>query len=190
MQPFFFTLFIASLTIVLIAQPTRTDYSNAVIREVKDAPDQPLSEVKKSDEEWQQVLSPIEYHVLRKAGTEPPNGKIYQQFKTQGEGVYYCAGCGAELFSSKEKFDSGSGWPSFYAPSAENIKLDIDQKIGYKRVEIRCNKCDGHLGHVFEGEGFQTPTDQRYCVNGVCLTFSPKEDVSTSEKKGAAPTKK
>ena len=151
-------------------------YSSAMIEEISSKPEQPTKEVKKTPEEWAAELSAEEYAVLRKAGTEPANSPIYKQFKAQGEGVYYCAGCNAELFTSKEKFDSGSGWPSFYAPSVEdNIKLDVDYKIGYKRVEIKCDKCDGHLGHVFEGENSGNPTDKRYCVNGVCLKFQPKE---------------
>lgn len=171
---------LATFTLWAVAEQAGKDYSSAMIEVIEKAPEQPESVVEKSAEEWEQDLSPIEFHVLRKAGTEPANGKIYKQFKSQGEGVYYCSGCGAELFSSKEKFDSGSGWPSFYAASAEqNIKLDVDYKIGYKRVEIRCDKCDGHLGHVFEGEGHATPTDKRYCVNGVCLKFLPQEEKAT-----------
>jgi len=159
-----------------VAQERKARYSEAMIEIIDSTPEQPSQEVKKTAEQWAKELSAEEYHVLRKAGTEPANGAIYKQFKAQGEGVYYCAGCGAELFTSKEKFDSGSGWPSFYAPSVEdNITLDVDYKIGYKRVEIKCSKCDGHLGHVFEGERFDTPTDKRYCVNGVCLQFQPKK---------------
>jgi len=159
-----------------VAETKGKHYSEAVIEIIDKAPEQPTKEVEKTKEEWKSELSEVEYVVLREAGTEPANGNIYKQFKKQGEGVYFCAGCGAELFSSKEKFDSGSGWPSFYGPSAEkNIKLDVDYKIGYKRVEIRCDKCDGHLGHVFEGEGYKTPTNKRYCVNGVCLKFLPEK---------------
>lgn len=149
----------------------------AMIEILNEEPTQPEKEVTKTEQEWKKELSDLEYHVLRKDGTEPPNSPIYKQFKDQGEGVYYCAGCGAELFSSEEKFDSRSGWPSFYAPSdQENIKYNIDYKIGYKRTEVRCGKCDGHLGHVFEGEGFGTPTDKRYCINGVCLNFLPEDE--------------
>ena len=175
----------ASLTLILlgvfvvweVAGINREDYSNAMIEIIEKEPTQPEAVVNKTKEEWQKELSPVEFHVLREAGTEPANGKIYKQFKAQEGGVYYCAGCGAELFSSKEKFDSGSGWPSFYAPSEEkNITLDVDYKIGYKRVEVKCAKCDGHLGHVFEGEKYNTPTDERYCVNGVCLKFLPEKE--------------
>lgn len=169
--------FLGLFALWAVAEKAGKDYNSAVIEIIKKEPTQPSEEVEKSKEEWEKELSPVEYHVLRESGTEPPNGKIYKQFKDQGKGVYYCAGCGAELFSSEEKFDSGSGWPSFYAPSEEkNVKLDVDYKIGYKRVEIKCDKCDGHLGHVFEGEGYNTPTDKRYCVNGVCLKFLPEEE--------------
>jgi len=172
-------LFVSLFSICVFAEVTRKDYANAMIKELKDAPEQPTQEVEKSKEEWKKDLSEVEFHVLRNAGTEPPNGNIYKQFKAQGDGEYYCAGCGAKLFDSSQKFDSGSGWPSFFDGTLKNIRLDEDYHLGYKRVEIRCNKCDGHLGHVFEGEGYKTPTDKRYCVNGVCLTFLPKD---TEEK--------
>ena len=108
--------------------------------------------------------------MARKAGTERPNGQLYKQFKKQGDGSYYCVGCDAELFSSKERFDSRSGWPSFYGPSnTKNVKSKVDED-GY-RVEVLCNVCDSHLGHVFKGEGFDTPTDLRYCINGTVLKF-------------------
>lgn len=137
-------------------------------------PEQPNGTVEKTDAEWKKILTPEQYYILREAGTERPNGEVYRQFKKQGGGTYYCAGCDAELFTSKEKFDSGCGWPSFYDPSkAKNVKLTTDYKIGYARTEVRCAVCDGHLGHVFEGEGFDTPTDKRYCINGIALKFVP-----------------
>ena len=130
--------------------------------------------VKKSPEEWKKILSPEQYRILREAGTERPNGKVYQDFKHQGAGTYFCAGCDTELFSSKEKFDSRCGWPSFYDPSkAKNVKTSVDWHLGYPRTEVRCAVCDGHLGHVFTGEGFDTPTDKRYCINGTVLKFVP-----------------
>lgn len=168
--------FFGAFVIWAFADKVGKGYGDAMIEVIEKEPEQISEKVEKSNEEWEAELSPVEFHVLRKSGTEPPNGKLYQQFKAQGAGVYYCAGCGVELFSSVEKFDSGSGWPSFYAPSAEqNVKLDVDYKIGYKRVEVRCAKCDGHLGHVFEGEGYDNPTNKRYCINGVCLKFLPEE---------------
>jgi peptide-methionine (R)-S-oxide reductase len=140
-------------------------------------PDQPSGPVEKSAEEWKKQLSDDQFYVLREEGTEAPFGKIYDEFKHQGSGTYYCAGCDAELFNSKVKFDSGCGWPSFYDPSkAKNVKTRKDFSGGMIRVEVRCAVCDGHLGHVFEGEGFDTPTDERYCINGVALKFVPDRD--------------
>ncbi|MCA8966824.1 MAG: peptide-methionine (R)-S-oxide reductase MsrB, partial [Planctomycetes bacterium] len=128
--------------------------------------------------------------ILRKAGTEAPNGEVYEKFKKQGAGTYYCAGCGAELFSSNEKFDSHCGWPSFYDPAnAKNVKTSVDYKIGYARTEVLCAVCDGHLGHVFTGEGFDTPTDKRYCINGTVLKFVPKEEVDRKKAEEAAKKK-
>ena len=113
---------------------------------------------------------------------ERANGKVYDEFKKQGAGTYYCAGCDAELFTSDEKFDSRCGWPSFYDPSkAKNVKYNTDFHLGYARTEVRCAVCDGHLGHVFEGEGFDTPTDKRYCINGTVLKFVPAGE-SSKEK--------
>lgn len=141
---------------------------------IHDVPAEPTGKVVKSDDQWRDSLTPEQYHILRQAGTERPNGAIYKEFKKQGEGSYHCAGCGALLFSSKEKFDSGCGWPSFYDPAkAQNVVSRKDMTMGITRVEVVCAKCDGHLGHVFEGEGFATPTDKRYCINGGGLKFAP-----------------
>ncbi|MDC0547454.1 peptide-methionine (R)-S-oxide reductase MsrB [Opitutales bacterium] len=146
------------------------------------------SPMERTKEEWKKILSPEQYRILREAGTERPNGKVYLEFKKQGPGTYYCAGCDAELFSSKEKFDSHCGWPSFYDPSkAKNVKTSIDYHLGYARTEVRCNVCDGHLGHVFSGEGFDTPTDKRYCINGTVLKFVPLAEVKS--KGGGFPKK-
>ncbi len=126
-----------------------------------------------SDTEWKKRLSSAQYTILRKSGTERSNGKVYKEFKEQGGGTYFCVGCDTELFSSKEKFDSGSGWPSFYDPSqSENVK-SVMESDGSGRVEVRCATCDGHLGHVFSGEGHNNPTDKRYCINGTVLKFVP-----------------
>lgn len=130
--------------------------------------------VVKSDEEWRKELTPEQYHVLRQAGTERAFGAAYEEFKKQGAGTYVCGGCGAELFSSKEKFDSHCGWPSFYDPAnAKNVITRDDVSFGTVRTEVLCAQCGGHLGHVFKGEGFATPTDKRYCINGVSLKFVP-----------------
>jgi peptide-methionine (R)-S-oxide reductase len=138
------------------------------------APEQPTAPVVKTDAEWRKQLTPEQYRILREAGTERAHGEVYDEFKHQGGGTYYCAGCGAELFSSNEKFDSGCGWPSFYDPSkAKNVKTSVDYDLGYARTEVRCAICNGHLGHVFTGEGFDTPTDKRYCINGAVLKFVP-----------------
>ncbi len=145
-----------------------------VMENLVEHPEEPAGKVVKSDEEWRKTLTLEQYHILREAGTEPAHGEVYEEFKKQGTGTYHCAGCEALLFSSNEKFDSGCGWPSFYDPAkAENVKTRKDVSFGRMRVEVLCAKCDGHLGHVFEGEGFDTPTDLRYCINGGGLKFVP-----------------
>ncbi|SFU07985.1 peptide-methionine (R)-S-oxide reductase MsrB [Arthrobacter sp. ov118] len=131
--------------------------------------------VEKSDSQWRQELSAEEYHVLRQAGTERPYTGEY--WDTHTKGVYKCRACGSELFTSNEKFDSHCGWPSFWAPLAEGtVRYIHDRSMGMERVEVRCATCDSHLGHVFDGEGYGTPTDQRYCINSVSLKLVPAED--------------
>ncbi|WP_432562059.1 peptide-methionine (R)-S-oxide reductase MsrB [Kineococcus sp. SYSU DK003] len=130
--------------------------------------------VSKTDEQWRAELDPAEYHVLRQAGTERPFTGEYENTTT--EGVYACRGCGAELFTSNEKFASHCGWPSFFDPKqSEAVELLEDDSLGMRRVEVRCANCGSHLGHVFEGEGYPTPTDQRYCINSISLTLRPTE---------------
>lgn len=125
-------------------------------------------QVTKTDDQWRRELTREEYKVLRKAGTERPFTGEY--WDTTTEGVYECRACGAELFTSNAKFDANCGWPSFFAPLAEDsVKYIRDTSMGAVRVEVRCASCDSHMGHVFEGEGFNTPTDQRYCMNSVSL---------------------
>ena len=131
------------------------------------------TQLPKTDEEWRVRLSPAEYRVLRQAGTEAPWTGEYVDTKTRG--VYRCRACGAELFSSATKFDSHCGWPSFFSPLAEDrVRYIVDNSHGMHRVEVRCGTCDSHLGHVFEGEGYPTPTDQRYCINSISLTLEPE----------------
>ena len=131
-------------------------------------------QVNKSDAEWREQLSPEEFEVLRKAGTEAPFKGEYTDTKTMG--VYSCRACGSELFRSETKFESHCGWPSFFAPLAEErVQYIEDRSFGSVRTEVRCANCGSHLGHVFEGEGYGTPTDQRYCINSVSLTLSPAE---------------
>jgi peptide-methionine (R)-S-oxide reductase len=133
-----------------------------------------VGKVIKSEQEWRRLLKPAEYHVLREAGTERPFTGEYTDTKT--EGVYRCRACGTELFRSAEKFDSHCGWPSFFAPLAEErVRYITDTTLGMSRVEVRCAACDSHLGHVFSGEGYPTPTDLRYCINSVSLTLEPAQ---------------
>jgi peptide-methionine (R)-S-oxide reductase len=131
-------------------------------------------ELPKTEDEWRVRLTPGEYRVLRQAGTEAPWTGEYVDTKTKG--VYRCRACGAELFTSDTKFDSHCGWPSFFSPLAEDrVRYIEDSSHGMRRVEVRCANCDSHLGHVFEGEGYPTPTDQRYCINSISLTLEPVE---------------
>jgi len=126
--------------------------------------------VVKSDEQWRSELSAEEYRVLREAGTEAAFAGEYTD--TEANGVYACRACGAELFRSDAKFHSGCGWPSFFTPLAAETVTEIkDMSHGMVRTEIRCAACDSHLGHVFEGEGYKTPTDLRYCINSISMTL-------------------
>ncbi|NDJ16242.1 peptide-methionine (R)-S-oxide reductase MsrB [Myxacorys almedinensis] len=126
-------------------------------------------EVQKTEKDWKETLTPEQFHVLRKHGTEragtSPLDKVYE------EGTYVCAGCGLPLFSSKTKFNSGTGWPSFFAPLDEAIETTTDRAFFMTRTEVHCRRCGGHLGHVFN-DG-PVPTGQRYCMNGVSLEFQP-----------------
>jgi peptide-methionine (R)-S-oxide reductase len=131
-------------------------------------------QVEKSDAEWREELTPEEFKVLRQAGTEAPFVGEYTDTKTVG--VYRCRACNAELFRSETKFDSHCGWPSFFAPLAEDrVEYIEDKTFGRVRTEVRCATCGSHLGHVFEGEGYGTPTDQRYCINSISVKLEPEQ---------------
>lgn len=127
---------------------------------------------KLTDEQWRERLTPEEFAVLRQAGTEAPFKGEYAD--TETEGVYACKGCGAELFRSTEKFHSHCGWPSFFDPKdSDAVITRVDDSLGMRRIEVLCARCESHLGHVFEGEGYATPTDLRYCINSIALTLKP-----------------
>jgi peptide-methionine (R)-S-oxide reductase len=123
-----------------------------------------------TDDEWRVRLNPAEFRVLRQAGTEAPWSGEYVSTKTAG--MYHCRACGAKLFSSDAKFDSNCGWPSFEDSEPGAVKEIVDGSMGMERVEIRCARCDSHLGHVFRGEGF-TPKDTRHCVNSLSVRLDP-----------------
>nr|WP_298993396.1 peptide-methionine (R)-S-oxide reductase MsrB [uncultured Polaribacter sp.] len=128
--------------------------------------------VEKSNTEWKKLLSPMEYYVLREAGTEraftSPLNKNYKK------GTYVCAACKTPLYASEHKFDSGTGWPSFDRAIEGSVELDVDYKLGYARTELKCNTCGGHLGHSFN-DGPQKTTGKRHCINGVALEFIAKK---------------
>jgi peptide-methionine (R)-S-oxide reductase len=129
-------------------------------------------EIEKTDAEWREQLTPAEYAVLREAGTERPGVGEYTDTKT--EGVYSCRACGNELFSSETKFDSHCGWPGFWdARNSDTVELLQDRSLGMVRTEVRCAKCGSHLGHLFEGEGYGNPVDQRYCINSISMKLRP-----------------
>ncbi len=126
-------------------------------------------EVTHTDAEWQKLLTPGQYNILRQAGTEPPfSSPLLNEHRA---GTFNCAGCALPLFSSKTKFDSGTGWPSFYAPLPNAVLTSDDTSLGMDRTEVHCRRCGGHLGHVFP-DG-PPPTGLRYCMDGLALTFTP-----------------
>ena len=132
-----------------------------------------MSKVVKSEEQWRQDLTPEQYQILRRKGTERPFTGEYEKYK--GDGVFISAGCGQALFDATTKYNSGSGWPSFYQPIEDKaVDEHSDQTLGMTRVEVTCSNCGGHLGHVFP-DG-PRPTGQRYCINSLSLKLDPKKD--------------
>jgi peptide-methionine (R)-S-oxide reductase len=138
-----------------------------------------MEKIRKSDEEWRRELAPEQYRILREKGTERAfTGEYHHEMRS---GVYLCAGCGAELFSSAAKYDSGSGWPSFYAPVAgERVETEEDRTHGMRRTEITCARCGSHLGHVFP-DG-PRPTGLRYCVNSASLQLRPEDEPAPGDR--------
>jgi len=130
--------------------------------------------VHKTNAEWKDILTPDQFAVLREKVTEAPFSGEYEGL--YADGVYACAGCGQLLFSSDTKFDARCGWPSFYDARPDAVRFVADESHGMVRTEVQCSNCGGHLGHVFEGEGLDVPTDKRYCINSVSLAFIAKEN--------------
>jgi peptide-methionine (R)-S-oxide reductase len=129
--------------------------------------------VSKTEAEWKEILSPQEYDVLRKAATERPHSSELNDVNVPG--TFVCAGCGNELYETKHKFESGTGWPSFDRPIKGAVAYGADSKLGYQRDEVHCADCGGHLGHVFD-DGPRETTGKRHCINGVAMNFIPKKD--------------
>jgi peptide-methionine (R)-S-oxide reductase len=133
-----------------------------------------LEKVKKSEQEWRQELTPEQYEVVRNKGTEAPFTSELNDVKDPGQ--FVCVACGQPLFDSDNKFDSGTGWPSFDRPmDSENVETAADNSLLMRRTEVLCSRCDAHLGHVFD-DGPQDTTGQRYCINGCALEFKPEDD--------------
>ncbi|KAL2431762.1 Peptide methionine sulfoxide reductase B5 [Exophiala dermatitidis] len=138
----------------------------------------------RSDDEWRAVLNKEQFRILREKGTEAPfTGEYDKHYPSQG--VYTCAACNAPLYKANHKFKSGCGWPAYFDSIPGAVKRHTDTSFGMERTEIVCANCGGHLGHVFKGEGYPTPTDERHCVNSVSLKFHEKEDEAAGTTNGA-----
>ena len=149
----------------------------STVRGMETTDEMPPAAVEKTDAEWRAQLTPEEYAVLRQAGTEAPFVGEYTD--NHRIGVYHCRACGTELFRSQQKFDSHCGWPSFFSPLAgDRIIERVDRSHGMQRTEVLCANCHSHLGHVFAGEGYDTPTDLRYCINSISLTFEDEPNAT------------
>ncbi|KAI1826719.1 methionine-R-sulfoxide reductase B2 [Xylaria intraflava] len=142
----------------------------------------------RTPDEWRAVLSKEQFRVLREQGTEAPNSHKFDKFFSEG-GVYTCAGCNAPLYKASHKFKSGCGWPAYFDNIPGAVTRHVDRSWGMARTEIVCSNCGGHLGHVFKGEGYATPTDERHCVNGISLNFSPEDPVVDKSAGGAKESK-
>ncbi|KAK5987860.1 Peptide-methionine (R)-S-oxide reductasemethionine [Cladobotryum mycophilum] len=133
----------------------------------------------RTEEEWRAILNPQQFRILREKGTERAGSGEYDKHYPE-EGVYTCAGCSAPLYKASHKFSSGCGWPAYFDSIPGAVIRHEDRTLGMTRTEIVCSNCGGHLGHVFKGEGFSTPTDERHCVNSISLKFSPDDKVVQS----------
>ncbi|CAH2351801.1 peptide methionine sulfoxide reductase 2 [[Candida] railenensis] len=134
------------------------------------------STMSKTEEEWRAILSPAQFKILRQQGTEAPYSGEYTKTPASEKGVYSCAGCSQPLYKASTKFSAHCGWPAFYSAIPGSIRVLRDESHGMVREEMRCSKCDGHLGHIFKGEGYKTPTDERHCVNSISLKLDEKAE--------------
>ncbi|KAI2633375.1 methionine-R-sulfoxide reductase B2 [Xylaria nigripes] len=142
----------------------------------------------RTPDEWRAVLNKEQFRILREQGTEPPGSHKFDKFFSE-TGVYTCAGCNAPLYKASHKFKSGCGWPAYFDSIPGAVTRHVDNSWGMSRTEIVCSNCGGHLGHVFKGEGYSTPTDERHCVNGISLNFSPEDPVVEKREEGAKESK-